>query len=287
MGRYVRAALWVVAAVQTVMALAFVFQVAVVTDLWPFPGRTPLTNIFIGSIFAAAAASTAWCLAMRSDRGLAGIALDYITILVPFAVFSFAHAAGGADGASLHVAVFGVVCVAGSVVGLGLLRWSLGHPWRDARPTPPLVRGSFAFFVVALVIVSTVLIARVPDILPWPVTPDLSILIGVMFLGASAYFAFGLVVPRWENAGGQLAGFLAYDVVLIVPFLVRLPTIDERLRINLIVYTAVVAFSGLLGAYYLALHAGTRGRFPVADDAGLSAPRATVAGPPTVLPPAG
>ena len=288
MGRYVRAALWVVVAVQTLMALGFVFQVVAVTGLWPFPGATPLTNIFIGSIFGAAAASTAWCLAMRSDRGLAGIALDYLAILVPFSVFSFVDAAGsGADGASAHVAVFGVTCVAGAFVGLALLRWSLGFNWRDPRPTPSLVRGSFAFFIDALVIVAGLLIARVPDILPWPVTPELSILIGIMFLGAAAYFAYGVVDPRWENAGGQLAGFLAYDVVLIVPFLTRLPTIDDHLRINLAVYTAVVAFSGVLAIWYLALDTRTRGRAPAMDGAGLSPARATAAAPPTVLPPAG
>jgi hypothetical protein len=286
MDRYVRAALWVVAAVQSVMALGFVFQVAAVTGLWPFPGATPLTNIFIGSIFAAAAASTAWCLAMRSDRGPAEIALDYLAILVPFSVFSFAHAAGGAEGASAHVAVFAVTCVAGALVGLMLLRWSLGHPWRDPRPTPRLVRGSFAFFVVALVVVASLLIARVPDILPWPITPELSTLIGIMFLGAAAYFAYGVVAPRWENAGGQMAGFLAYDVVLIIPFLVRLPTIDERLRINLIVYTAVVAFSGLLAIWYLALDPRTRGRAPAMDAGGSEAPAAAPAGPPAAAPPA-
>jgi hypothetical protein len=262
MDRYVRAALWVVAAVQAVMALGFVFQVAAVTGLWPFPGATPLTNIFIGSIFGAAAASTAWCLVMRSDRGLAGIALDYLAILVPFSVFAFVHAASGAGGASGHVTLFGIACVAGALVGLALLRWSVGHPWRDPRPTPRLVRGSFGFFVIALVIVASLLIARVPDILPWPVTPELSTLIGIMFLGAAAYFAYGVVTPRWENAGGQLAGFLAYDVVLIVPFLVRLPTIDERVRVNLVVYTAVVTFSGLLAIWYLFLDPRTRGRAP-------------------------
>lgn len=284
MDRYVRVSLWVVVAVQLLMALGFVFQVAGVTSLWPFPGATPLTNIFIGSIFAAAAASTAWCLVMRSERGMAGIALDYIAILVPFSVFSFLHAAGGAGGASVHVAAFGVTCVAGAFVGLVLLRWSLGHAWRDPRPTPRLVRGSFAFFVVALVIVASLLIARVPDILPWPVTPELSTLIGIMFLGAAAYFAYGVVAPRWENAGGQLAGFLAYDVVLIVPFLVRLPSIDERLRINLVVYTAVVALSGLLAIWYLALDPRTRGRAPAIEGGGLETAPATAPVSPAVDP---
>jgi len=248
-----------------VLAVAFAFQVQPAIDLWPFPGRTPLTNIFIGSIFAAAAASTAWCLVVGSDRAIAGIALDYITIFVPFAVFSFAQVAGGDAGSSVHVAAFGVTSAVGVGVGVWLLRWSLAHPWRDARPTPRLVRGSFVVFIVALIIVSGLLIARVPDILPWAITPELSTLIGCMFLGAAAYFAYGVINPRWENAGGQLAGFLAYDIVLIVPFLVRLPTIDRDLLPNLVVYTGVVVYSGLLATWYLALDPRTRGR-PPRDD---------------------
>lgn len=273
MDRVIRTVLWVVVATQAVLALGFVFGFAPAIGLWPFPGRTPLTNIFIGSIFAAAAAATAWCLVMRSDRGLAGIAIDYLTILVPFTVFSLAQVAGGApatppstDGASAsipHVAAFGVASAAGAVVGLGLLRWSRSHPWRDPRPTPRLVRASFVVFVVALVIVSGLLIARVPGILPWPITPELSTLIGCMFIGASAYFAYGVVRPRWENAGGQLAGFLAYDIVLIVPFVVRLPTIEPGLLPNLVIYTGVVVYSGLLATWYLAFDPRTRGRPPL------------------------
>jgi hypothetical protein len=256
----VRASLGVIAAVQAVLAVAFVFQVEVATDLWPFPGRTPLTNIFIGSIFAAAAASTAWCLVNRSDRGFAGIALDYLMILAPFTVFTFAQVAGGAEPGD-HLVAFGLACVAGLAVGLALLAWSLRHRWRDPRPTPAPVRVSFGFFVVALILVAGLLIAGVPNIIPWQITPELSVLIGIMFLGASAYFAYGVVEPRWENAGGQLAGFLAYDVVLVIPIVSRLPTVDDALRLNLVVYTGVVAFSGLLAINYLFVNPATRTRW--------------------------
>jgi hypothetical protein len=122
-------------------------------------------------------------------------------------------------------------------------------------------------------------------VLPWPVTPALSTLIGFMFLGAAAYFAYGVAVPRWENAGGQLAGFLAYDIVLIVPFLVRLPTVDASVLPNLIVYTAVVTYSGLLAIYFLVLHPATRGR--ARADGRPEARPMVAAAPPTTLPPAG
>ena len=72
-------------------------------------------------------------------------------------------------------------------------------------------------FLVALLFAGGTLIAQVPEIMPWALTPDLSVVAGIMFLGSASYFAYALARPRWTNAGGQLAGFLAYDLVLIVP----------------------------------------------------------------------
>ena len=251
----VRAILLAIAAVQVGFAVGFVFQVEPVIAVWPFAGMTPLSNIFLGSIFAAAAAATGWCVWARSNRGLAGIALDYLTILAPAAMISLAGAAGGSGSG---VAAFGVACVVGTLFGVWLLRRSLAHSWQDPRPMPRPVRWAFAFFIVALLIAGGALAVQVPGIMPWTITPELSTLFGLMFLGAAAYFAYGLVEPRWENTGGQLAGFLAYDVVLIVPFVQRLSTIDDSLRINLIIYTAVVVVSGLLAAWYLVLDRRTR-----------------------------
>ena len=63
-----------------------------------------------------------------------------------------------------------------------------------------------------------------------------------------------------ENAGGQLAGFLAYDAVLIWPFLKRLPDVAPEFRLELWTYTAVVVYSAIVAIVYLALHPVTRGR---------------------------
>src|SRR5881392_3773200 len=41
---------------------------------------------------------------------------------------------------------------------------------------------------------------------------------GLIFLGAATYFIYGALDPHWGNAVGQLAGFLAYDLVLLSPF---------------------------------------------------------------------
>jgi hypothetical protein len=122
---------------------------------------------------------------------------------------------------------------------------------------PPLVRWSFVVFIVALLLVSARLLLQIPT-LPWKLTPELSVVAGCLFLGAAAYFVYGLLRPSWANAAGQLAGFLAYDLVLIVPLLTRLPAIDPQFRAGLIVYLVVVVYSGLLAVYYLFINRETR-----------------------------
>jgi hypothetical protein len=251
----VRTLLSVIAAAQALLALGYIFQVTAVTALFPFPGTTPMSNIFIGSILAAAAASTLWCVWARSERALAGIAIDYLTILGPAALVAVLGVIGGAG---LGMAAFGGLAVAGAAFGVWLLRHALRHEWRDPRPVPRVVRASFMVFIVALVIVGGLLVLRVPNVMPWTITPEQSTLFGLMFLGAAAYFGFGLREPRWENAAGQLAGFLAYDAVLILPFLLRIPTIDDALRLNLLIYTAVVVVSGVIAFWYLFLDHRTR-----------------------------
>lgn len=119
------------------------------------------------------------------------------------------------------------------------------------------VRWSFVVFVLALLFVSVRLWRQIPTI-PWPLTPELSLIVGYMFFGAAVYFVYGLLRPSWANAGGQLSGFLAYDLVLIVPFLTRLPTITPEFRMGLIIYTIVVVYSGLLAIYYLFINKSTR-----------------------------
>ncbi len=253
--KIVRYVLFFVCAVQFLFAIAFFWQLPFAVNLWPFPGTTPLTFIFISSIFAAAAASTLWALASKNDGALAGIGLDYLGILVPVAILSFQL---GASSGSAQLTTYGVVCVFGALFGLGLLLWSIRMPLDTTLPLPGFVRWSFVVFIIALLIVSTRLILKAPNAIPWTITPELSVVIGWMFFGAAMYFAYGLLRPGWANAAGQLVGFLAYDLVLIVPFLTRLPTTPSEHRIGLTIYTAVVAYSGLLAIYYLFIHKPTR-----------------------------
>lgn len=249
-----RYGLCLIAIVQVILAIAFFLQLPIAVNLWPYEGTTPLTFIFISSIFAAAAAPTLWAAATENYGALGGIGLDYMGILVPVAILSFQLGAAG----NSRLTNYGIVCVFGALFGLGVLLWSLRFPIDRSLSMPGIVRWSFVFFIVALAIVSTRLVLQTPNTIPWTITPDLSVVIGWMFVGAALYFIYGLLRPGWPNAAGQLIAFLAYDLVLIGPFLTRLPTVAAENRLGLIIYTAVVILSGLVAIYFLFVDQPTR-----------------------------
>jgi len=72
------------------------------------------------------------------------------------------------------------------------------------------------------------------------------------------YFLYGLLVPRWHHALGQLLNFLAYDLVLIVPFLWLFKTAKPEYVFSLIVYVAVLIYSGAIAVYFLFVNSQTR-----------------------------
>jgi hypothetical protein len=255
MTRVVRVLLCLVSAGQLFAAVGFFFRVPLALNQWPFPGSTPLTTIFVSSFLAAAGVSTLWVAASEAYASLAGIGLNYMAILGPLAVFSF-QLSGSANGGGMLV--FGVECALGAVMGLASLVWSLRRPMADARATPSLVRFSFAIFVVSLLAAGLELLLRVPNVIPWSITPDLSVVIGWALAGAAAYFGYGLLRPYWVNAAGQLAGFLVYDLVLIVPFIQHFSNVAPEHFVSLMIYVAVISYSGLVAVYFLLINRPTR-----------------------------
>lgn len=254
MSKTMRILLYVICATQLFFALAFFFRWPLAVNLWPFAGTTPLTFALIASFFAAAAASTLWPIVTGNEGALAGVALDYLFIFTPMAIFILGMGASGGDGGQI---VYGLLCAGGALFGLWLFLWARRLPLDTTVPMPAPVRGSFVVFVLALIFVSVRLWLQIPTI-PWPLTPELSVVVGCMFFGAAVYFIYGLLRPSWANAGGQLAGFLAYDLVLLVPFLRALPNVAAEFRTGLIVYLIVVVYSALLAIYYLFINKGTR-----------------------------
>jgi hypothetical protein len=253
MNRYFRIFLYLVCIVQAFFAVAYILKLPFAVQLWPLPYTNNMSFLFIGSIFAAAAAAQLWCLLSKEDGTLAGIALDYVMIFAPISIFVLQTA-----GRDQTMRIFGYSCVVMALFGLGLLVWSARQPIRDTQPMPRLVRVAFAVFIVVLIGSGGQLVLKQPGILPWTISTAGSVIYGWIFLGAAAYFAYALLRPSWHNSVGQLAGFLTYDLVLIIPFLQLLPTVAPELRINLLIYIAAITTSGVLASYYLFVNPATR-----------------------------
>lgn len=257
MNRYVRYVLLLIALGQAFLAAAFLLKIPIAVQLWPLPYSSDLSYFFIASIIAAASASTLWCVLANEPGALVGVALDYITIFTPVSIHMMQLAGNTRGTLSTRILAFAVFCAISAMFGLGLLLWSRRYAIHDTRPMPRLLRVSFAAFVIALLVGGT-WVLNDSSVMPWNISSDVGVLYGWFFIGAAAYFAYGLLRPSWHNAAGQLAGFLAYDLVLIVPFFNLLQTIPDRLRFNLLIYSAIVIYSALLAIYYLFIHAATR-----------------------------
>jgi hypothetical protein len=140
MTQHIRTFLLFICAIQLLFAIAFFFQLPTIVNQWPFPGTTPLTYIFIASIFAAAAAAKAWAAGSKNYGALAGIGLDYAVILAPVAILSLQL---GAANGNPQLIGYGIACIFGALFGIWLLLWSIRILLDTSIPTPRLVRWSF------------------------------------------------------------------------------------------------------------------------------------------------
>lgn len=236
-----------------VLGLGFVFQMPFALSSWPWPdGR--LSYLFIGSILAAVSAAALW-IGWKNDLGAlpAGSLNLFVIELTAAIYFSLLIARDGRS----ELLTFAVVAFILAIVSGGFFLWSRRLEVNDTRSTPGFIRVCFGIFLVALILSGSALIFRAP-IFPWKLNPDSSVLFGCIFLGDAFYFLYALLYPRLSNAIGQLLSFLAYDLVLIGPFLGLFNNIDPALRMNLTVYFAVLIFSAAVSIYYLFIHPETR-----------------------------
>lgn len=235
-------------------AAGYVLQAPWATSMWPWPdGR--LSYIFVGSIQAAIAASVIWIGLSEEWGALAAGAVNMLVMAGGMALFLFRLAARGDGG---YLWIYAAWCAAFALLNVGILLWSRKYAIRDPRPTPRLVRISFVCFAAVLLGVGGMLLARVPNVFPWPLNPDSSVMFGWIYIGAACYFLYAVVYPRWHNARAQLWGFLAYDVVLIPPFLAHFAEVKPEHSLSLTVYVAVLVYSATLAVYYLFLNESTR-----------------------------
>lgn len=247
-----------------VLALAFYFRWPGVETVWPWSGGgyygdagdlSDLSFYFLSSIMAAIALPNLWLGLSGEFAAITGGALNLAVAFTGITIYMLQSYGSSNDSRLLTSAL---VVGAGAVVSVALSLWARRLPFKNQRRTPLPARAAFAFFTVVLIIVGGMLITKRPDTFPWTLRDEVSVVYGWLFLGAAVYFGYGVVVPRWHNACGQLLGFLAYDIVLLLPFLEHFDIATGAQRTSLILYTAVVVSSALLAVYYLLIHPATR-----------------------------
>lgn len=235
------------------LAFGFVFRFPAAISIWPWQdGR--YSYLFIGSILAAVSAAMLWIGWTGELGALPAGSLNIFVIAVgeTFYFFKLALADGRAE-----LMPYGAGAAVTALVSAGAFWWGRRIPLRESLSTPALVKVSFGMFVAALLLAGSALILRAP-IFPWKLNPDSSVIFGCIFLGDAFYFLYGLLYPRWRNACGQLLSFLAYDLVLIFPFLGLIPVAAPEAMLNLIVYILILVYSAAIAAYFLFLNPQTR-----------------------------
>jgi len=255
MARFVRILLIVLGSIEALLCMAFLLSIPFALALWPWPAMSPLSYLLLAALFATAATVTLWPVFIQEDSAITGAALVYTVALTPLAIFGFQN---GARTGNQSFAIFGGVMLLGALIGIMLLVWSWRLPFHDQRSLPGITRWSFILFAIALLVSGAQLILRRPNILPWNITPELSVIFGWLFIGALGLFLYALYRPYWAMASGALASFLAYDLVLIVPFLRRIPSIEPQFRLSMILYLIAIVTSAGLAIYTLFIDQKTR-----------------------------
>jgi hypothetical protein len=238
-----------------VLAVAFALQIPLVTQFWPWPTGY-FSNLFIGSIIAAVAAPILWIGWTGEWAAIPGGAINIGLMSAGAAVLAFQTYA--ADNSRTGILAFGIMSVVALIVSLALLAVTWRRPFKDERPIPRAVLWAFGAFIALLLIAGTLLVLQRPNTFPWPIPGEVSVLYGLIFLGASTYFMYALARRKWGNAEGQLLGFLAYDLVLIGPFVLHFATVRPEMLVSLIVYVTGITLSGLLAIYFLFVNPETR-----------------------------
>lgn len=238
------------------LAAAVVFLVLPVAAeaFWPWE-LSRLSRIFLASILAASAVPVIW---IGFSGELAAVAAGAFNLAVTNAGMAVYLLVVGPEQPNAGVFPLAIGCVVMTAILAMLFLWGSRQPFRDSRPTPVPIRAAFVVFVCLLVAVGGALTVGRHNTFPWPLARDTSVMFGFIYLGAATYFAHGLVRPVWGNTKGQLLGFLAYDIVLIPPFLMHFAKVKPAMLPSLIVYTTVLFASAFIAIHYLFLHRATR-----------------------------
>jgi hypothetical protein len=251
--RLARIMLVIVGLVDLMLAAGFFFQQPWATTLWPLPD-TSLSYAFIAAILAGGAAPLIWIGLSGEFAALAGYGLS----------FGIMYAGMGLSALLFYLrdqnpslAVFALVMGILAVTG-GILYMRTRHSTQDSQPTPRIVIYAFMAEVLVLAGAGILLILKVPNTLPWNLSPESSVLYGWVFLGLALYYLYAVLSPKWIHAQGPLLGFLVYDLVLFSPLFARFGSLQPEHVRGQVAASLIIIFSAALGVYFLFVNSATR-----------------------------
>lgn len=251
--RSLRVALVFVGVIQLILAAGFFFQQAWATGLWPLPD-TRLSYAFIAAILAGGGAPLIWIGLSGRIGGLAGYGLGFGIMYAGMGISALLFYLREQQSA---LAWFALVMMSLAVIGM-LLFFSTRRLAAESQQTPRIVRLAFTLEVLVLAGAGLLLILKVPNTLPWNLSPESSVLYGWVFLGLAFYYLYAVLTPQWIHALGPLLGFLVYDLVLFSPLFARFGNVQPEHMRGQITASIIIIFSALLGIYYLFVNPTTR-----------------------------
>lgn len=243
----------IVGLLQLILAAGFFFQQPWATSLWPVPD-TRLSYAFIAAILAGGAAPLIWIGLSEAFDALAGYGLSfgimYGGMALAALVFYLRIQQASLLVFALVIGIAAVLCAT--------LYFRTRNTVEDTRPTPRIVRLAFIVEVLVLAGAGLLLLLKVPNTLPWNLSPESSVLYGWVFLGLAFYYLYAVVKPQWIHAMGPLLGFLVYDLVLFSPLFARFSNLQPEHVLGQVAASFIIVFSATLGIYYLFMNRTTR-----------------------------
>jgi hypothetical protein len=237
-----------------VLAAGYVMQHPLALASWPWAdGR--LSNIFVGSILAAVALPLLWIGWSGQFAAAAGGFLHLGVMLGGAAsvLYMLAVAQGGG-----RLMAWATGAAAAALASFALARWAHRLPPRDRRPITRPMRVWFVLYMLILVPGGVALLLHLPGVMPWPLKPESSSVYGWIFLSAVCSFVYPLLRPQVEYVYMGLLGFLAYDLVLLPPFVRHFGAVPPAFHTTLVVYTAALALTAAISLWYLLISPHTR-----------------------------
>jgi hypothetical protein len=241
-----------------VLAFGFAFQVPWITALWRWLDA-PIAGGYFAAILASFAAGSfliAWSGEWRAAAGGAGALI--LTCLGFAAHVGVRYAQGEGEDLLIHAAVLtGIAALAATT-----LVSSLKSAVSDTQPVPRALRFFFFGFALLVLVCGIAVLGGTPGILPWDLGEQTSMLIGWIFAGLSAEYAYVALRGGWSDARVLLVGFTVYAAAFSVPLLQHFWTVEAAYLPSLIVNIGVLVSSGPLAAHYLRIEHVQRQRCP-------------------------